>query len=70
MKLIRTIVFTVSLVLLGAGYAASQNAYLNRSFEEYAARVDCGPVRALALVLLACCVVFPLIGKPSEATNK
>lgn len=70
MKLIRTIVFTVSLVLLGAGYAVSQIRYLNGSYEEYAAQIDCRPVQILALALLVCCVVLPLIGTPSEAANK
>ena len=70
MKLIRTIVFTVSLVLLGAGYTASQIAYHGGSFQDYAARVDCTPVRVLAMLLLVCCVVFPLVGKPSEAAEK
>jgi len=70
MKLIRTIVFTVSLVLLGAGYAVSQIRYLNGSHEEYAAQIDCVPVRMLTLALLVCCVVFPLLGKPNEAAKR
>jgi len=70
MKLIRTIVFTVSLVLLGAGYAASQVAFGNGTFQDYAAKVDSAPVRLIALLLLALCLVFPFIGKPSEAAEK
>ena len=69
MKLIRTIVFTDSLVLLGAGYGASQLAYDSSAVQAYAAQIDCAPVRIAALLLLVCCVVFPLIGKSSEAAT-
>ncbi|MHB8636351.1 MAG: hypothetical protein ACYC96_07755 [Fimbriimonadaceae bacterium] len=70
MKVIRNTVFTLSLVLLSAGYAASQVAYDAGAFQRYAARVDCTPVRAVALILLACCVIFPLLDSPREAAKR
>ncbi|HLK13911.1 MAG TPA: hypothetical protein VKT78_03825 [Fimbriimonadaceae bacterium] len=70
MKLIRMIVFTVSLVLLGVGYAASQISYRDGSYQEYAARVDSPPVRLAALGLLGCCVFLPFLGKRSGAADK
>lgn len=69
MKLLRTVLFTVGLVLLAAGYAASQVSYLNGTFQDYAGRVDSGPVRVLALLYLACCVALPWVGGPSETPN-
>ena len=68
MKLVRAVVFTVSLVLLGAGYAISQRTLLNSptAYGDYLAQVDSPVVRMSALALLALCVVFPFLGRTEE----
>ena len=74
MKLVRAIVFIVSLVLLAGGYAVSQASYfhdavsqnISASLADFAASADfsSSAVEFLALTLLLACVVFPFVGKP------
>ena len=72
MKLLRAVVFTVSIVLLGAGYALSQQAYFSAppAYEDYIGQIDAPAVRMTALALLALCVVFPLLGKSEGGAGK
>ena len=57
------------MVLLVLGYAASQNAYFTGAASEYAAKVDCPPIKWVALSILVVCVVFAFI-RDEEADEK
>lgn len=50
MKTLRDAVSVIGLLLLAAGYAASQNAAFDGTIAEYSARVDSPVVQRLALV--------------------
>lgn len=53
MKKARDLYGLVVLILLGAGYLASQFAAWSGSAAEYSARVDVPAIQALAIVVLA-----------------
>lgn len=52
MRNFRNAVGTCSALALLGGYTASQWAFVQRTCPEYAARVDCSPVRFMALCVL------------------
>lgn len=68
MKLARTVLFAVSLLILVAGYIASQVAYFGGidAFRDYGAKVDSAPVRVSALLLLSMCIAIPFLDHKSE----
>jgi len=61
MRTLRTALTAAALCLLCAGYAASQIAYFQGTFAEYAARVDSQPVQRLALLFLTAAIVLAFI---------
>lgn len=70
MRSLRTALTVAALVLLSAGYAASQIAYFQGQFIEYAARVDSPPVRALSGLILLAAVVLAWIPDRDEEPAK
>ena len=72
MKLVRTVVFTCSLVLLGLGYAASQQAFFQdpSAYAEYTAQIDVPIVKVSAFVLLIACILMPFLGKPEKVADQ
>jgi hypothetical protein len=61
MNAIRFALTTLSLILLTAGYAASQWAFFWGDPASHSARMDQGPVRVLALVVLGAAIVFSFL---------
>ena len=61
MKEIRTALGVCVIGGLACGYAASQVAYLQKAWAAYAQRVDCGPVRILALCALGAAVLCSFV---------
>ena len=61
MRTLRTALTAAALCLLCAGYAASQIAYFQGRFAEYAARVDTPPIQHLAGLMLVCAVILTFI---------
>jgi hypothetical protein len=61
MKLARTVLSAIALLLLGAGYVASQASVLTGSQLSYHAKVDQPPIRMLAMLLLVAAVVLAFI---------
>lgn len=62
MKMVRTLISVFGVVLLVLGYGASQYAALTGTAQEYAQKVDCPPIKWLALILLVLCVFMAFIG--------
>lgn len=59
--------FVITLALLTAGYAASQLAWWDRTFAEYAKRVDTPPVQHAAMILLLAVVLSAVFwNKPNQ----
>ncbi len=74
MRTLRTALTAAALCLLCLGYAASQIAYFQGTFVDYAAKVDSPPVQRLALLFLLAAVVLAFIkdhekDNTSEASN-
>ena len=67
MRTLRTALTAAALCLLCAGYAASQIAYFQGTFMEYAAKVDTPPIQRLALLLLIAAVILALIEDRNES---
>ena len=61
MRTLRTALTAAALILLCAGYGASQVSYFLDTYADYAARVDSPPVQNLALLLLLSAVILALI---------
>jgi uncharacterized protein HemY len=62
MNTLRIALSTITVVLLLAGYIASQFIYLSQGdVSAYAARVDQPPIRALAALLLIAAVVLSVV---------
>lgn len=70
MRSLRTALTVAALVLLSAGYAASQIAYFQGRFIEYAARVDTPPVWALSGLLLLVAVVLTFVPDRDEEPHR
>ena len=70
MRTLRTALTAAALCLLCAGYAASQIAYFQGTFMDYAARVDSEPVQRLALLLLLAAVVLALIKEKDSVDSR
>jgi hypothetical protein len=76
MKTLRFAVSAVALVLLAAGYAASQLAYFDQSegpgvkAYEYALKVDQGPVVYGALGLLVLALVLAVVPHGAETEEQ
>jgi succinate dehydrogenase hydrophobic anchor subunit len=66
MKTLRVVLSAVSVILLLAGYLASQYTALNGTASDYASKVDQPPVRLLALLLLVAAVVLAFIPEREE----
>lgn len=61
MKTLRLAIATVTLVLMTAGYAASQYAYFNGTASAYASKVDVPAVSYLAFALFLAIVVLGFV---------
>jgi hypothetical protein len=66
MKTVRLAATVLSIVLLLAGYLASEYAALYGNSADYASRVDSPPVRNLALVMLLAAIVLSLVREQEE----
>lgn len=67
MRTLRTALTAAALLLICAGYAASQITYFQGAFADYASRVDSAPIQRLAGVLLLLAIVLAFIReKPEE----
>lgn len=66
MRTLRLFLSGTSVVLLVAGYCASQVVALDGTAQEYAQRVDQAPIRYLALVLLIAACVLSLVPDRGE----
>lgn len=64
MKILRTTLAIVTVLLIVVGYAASQVAALNGWAAQYAEKVDSPSISHLALVLLLGIVVLGFIREP------
>lgn len=61
MKTLRTALSAITILLLLAGYVASQLAALNGTASDYAERVDQAPIRYAALALLIAAIVLAFV---------
>lgn len=61
MKLLRTVVASVGLLLMGLGYGASQSAFFGGTTAAYTTRIDQSMVPYLSLALLASAVALAFI---------
>jgi hypothetical protein len=61
MKTLRVVLAAVSILLLLAGYLASQWAAFTGSAADYAAKADQTPIRILALVLLVAAIALAFV---------
>jgi hypothetical protein len=61
MKTVRVVLSAISVLLLLAGYLASQWASLSGSAASYAEKVDQPPIRMLALLLLVAAIVLAFV---------
>ena len=68
MKILRLALSGTSVVLLVAGYVASQVAAMNGTAPDYAQKVDQAPIRSLALIFLVAACVLALIPDREEGT--
>ena len=69
MRTLRTALTAATLSLLCLGYAASQFAYFQGRFVEYAASVDIPPVRMLSGLLLLSAIVLAFIPDRGEEAS-
>jgi hypothetical protein len=67
MKTLRTALTAAALLLLCAGYAASQIAYFQGRFAEYSAKVDTPSIQHLALAFLIAAIVLALVPDKENA---
>ena len=70
MKTLRSALTAAALVLLCAGYAASQIAYFQVTFPEYTAKIDTPPIQHLAGVFLLAAIVLALIPDRSDEETR
>lgn len=71
MKTLRDAVSVIGLLLLAAGYAASQRAAFDGTIGEYSARVDEPAIQRLALVLFVVLLALAFVRErptPSDPT--
>ena len=66
MKKVRMLVAVVAMVLLAAGYLASQFSYFQGTASEYAAKVDTQPVVMLSLIVFLVALVLFFIPDREE----
>ena len=69
MKQFRLFLSVTLLVLLVAGYGASQYAVMTGTAASYAQSIDCPLVQWIALAFLIICIVFAFMRDP-EANEK
>jgi hypothetical protein len=66
MKKVRMLVAGVAMLLITAGYLASQFAYFQGTAAEYASKVDSPPVVMLSLVIFVTALVLFLVPDREE----
>jgi len=67
MKTVRLALSVLSVLLLLAGYLASQAAALDGTAADYAQKVDAAPIRILALVFLVAAIVLSFVREGEES---
>lgn len=66
MSTLRNALAASVMVLLGAGYAASQWAFFTGQSARYAEQVDSTPIRILALLILGLAIALGLLPEKEE----
>lgn len=69
MKLIRSLVFWVSSLIMGGGYLLSQQAFFEGTTQSYSAFIDQSVLPVLTLGLLVAIVIFAFIPEKEVESN-